>query len=361
MFIFSFLLTDGSYQAEMDASDKIESDIRSVLKAFEHFHSLHESDDACKDVTKEGIKDFFKLAIFIEKAVSDFQMKNCAEKFLSVLNWYEEDSLRTRVYSIDFYSRACDHVLSKFFKQNSLKPDIIDVAVRMYAALLPKERLECMLTDFIVKSVSCKVVLDYAVSNQSIIDKNELQSHVLLNTWANQLEIGKTSEVQESIQNMLTVYKMQSSLPLLIKILVKDHTTTNENEIKRIILDVLLKKMMDRSILSKTFWLSVFKDVNKLDLGKLCEMHQEFLLQLSRFVVYLGSMMVKSENVWKGDPKLSICPEITYDEMVMLLRDLKNYSEAHKKYLYRMFKEASANTHLPIWEEFEKHCIREFL
>lgn len=345
----------------MDALVKIESDIRSVLKAFENFHSLHESDDAFKEISKEGIKDVFKLAIFIEKAISDFLMKNCADKFLSVLNSYEEDSVRTRVYSIEFYSRACDHVLSKFFKQISLKPATIDVAVRMYAALLPQERLECMLTDFIVKRVSCNVVLDYATENQNMIDKSKLQSYVLLNTWANQLEIGKISEVRESLHNMLTVYKINSSLPLFIKILVADSSTSKENEIKRIILDMLLTKMTDRSILSKTFWLSVFKDVDKQDLAKLCDLHQEFLLHLSRFIIYLGSMMVKSENVWKGDPKLSICPEITFDEMTMLLRDLKNYNEAHKKYLCKVFKEASANTRLPFWQEFENSFIREFL
>lgn len=338
----------------METPEKLEANIRSVLNAFQSFHCLCENDSAFNSVLREDIKDIFKLAVFIEKAMSDFQQKNCAEKFIAVLNSCKQD-----VYNADFYNRACDHVLSKFFQQKTLKPALVDVAVRMYTALLPKERLEAMLTDFILTSVSCKTIVDFAVVNKGVVEKDDLQSDVLLHAWSNQLKLGKSDEITETINNMMSVYKIKSDLPILVKILaVSDE---DAKQVKEIVLDVLLRKMLDRSILSKHFWLAIFKDVNKQDIAKVCETHQEFLLHLSKFLIYLGSMMVNTGSGWIGDPKLSICPEITFNELLTLVRALKNHSENHKKYLCKIFKDANSNTHLPIWEEFEKSYIHEFL
>lgn len=345
----------------MATPETTESNIRTVLKTFENFHRLMENSTAFSKISKEDVKDYFKLAIFIEKATMNFKTKNCAENFISVLKSCNQGLFPVMVYNIDFYSHACDHVLFKFFTQKSLKPALVDVAVRMYTALLPKERLDNMLTDFILKSASCSSILDYTVSNKNVIDKNQLHAHSTLHTWTKQLDVGKGSEVQERITNMLSAYKIRSSLPLLIKILAIDNISEKENKIRKIILDMVLKKMIDRSILSKAFWLSLFKDIDKKDIAKVSALNQEFLLNLSRFIVYLGSMMVKSDNVWCGDPNLSICPEITFDEMLVLIRSLKDYSEPLKAYLNRIFRDANSNTGLPIWEEFEKLYIHEFL
>lgn len=339
--------------------EKTESNIRSVLRAFENFHKLLENDSAFSNVSKEDVKDYFKLAIFIEKAIINFQEKDCVDNFFSVLHSYCQAKFCANVNYKEFYGRACDHMLSKFFAEKNFKLSIIDVAIRMYTALLPKERLEFMLTDFILTSVSCTSILNYAVANKNVINGNELQAHILLESWVNQLDREKNSDVLESISNMLSVYKIRSSLPLLIKISVID-CNEKQNKIKQIIFDVLLKRMMDRSVLSKAFWLCIFKDVNRQDLMKLCRLKQEFLLHLSKFIVYLGSMMTKVENRWYGDENLSICPEITFDEMLALVRSLKN-DDCLKKYFCKVFRDANTNTGLTIWKEFEQNYIHEFL
>lgn len=338
--------------------EQVESNIRSVLRTFVNLHKLLENSCAFSHASKEEVTNYFKLGIFIERTIMNFQGKNCVESFICVLKSFLQESFRTKAHNVDFYSHACDHILSNFFAQKS---DQIDVAISMYTMLLPKERFENMLTDFIVSSASCNFIFDYVIENKEKIDKNNLQAYILLQSWANKLDVGKNNEMQESISNMLSIYKIRSSLSLLIKVLVIDNTTEKENRIKQIVLDMLLKQMMDRSVLSKAFWLSLFKDVNTQDTAKVCALNREFLLHLSRFVVYLGSMMVKSENIWYGDPLLSICPEVTFNEMLVLIRRLKDHNECVKKYLNKVFRDANANTGLPIWDEFEKRYIHEFL
>lgn len=345
----------------METPEIIETNIRLVLKTFENFHKLLEHNNAFSRVSKEEVKDFLKLAIFIEKAIVNFQEKNCVDRFINIFKSLNEDSERTRLYSVDFYGRACDHVLSKLFIQKSLKPAIIDVALRMYTTLLPKERLENMLTDFIVTSASCSSILDYTIANKNTIDIDEVQAHIMLQKWAYQMDVGKSNELYGTLNNMLSTYKIRTSLPFLVKILVVEYTSEKENKTKQLILDMLLKRMSDRSILSKAFWLSLFKDTSRQDLAKVCSVNQEFLLNLSRFIVYLGSMMVKLEDVWCGDSKLSICPEITFNEILMLVRSLKDYSDSLKRYLCKVFRDADSNTSLLIWEEFTKNYIHEFL
>lgn len=333
---------------------EVESEIRSVLRTFENFHKLLEHIHAFSQVSKEDVKDFFKLAIFIERAVTNFKEKNCMERFISVLQ-----SSQKRVYDIDFYCHACDCILLRLFGEKTLKPSVIDVAVRMYTTLLPKERLEKLLTNFILTSASCHSIIDYAVTNKNVINKGALQAHIILQSWINQFD--EICELEETINNMLSIHRIQSSLPLFIKILILDNTNDKENQVKQLILQVLLSKMMDRSILSKAFWMCIFRDTDKQDLAKFCTINSEFLLHLSKFIVYLGSMMIKSENVWYGDPNLTICPEITFNEMLMLIRALKDYHENLKLYLGKVFRDAAANTGLLIWKDFTKKYIHEFL
>lgn len=338
--------------------EQVQTNIRSVLQTFENLHRLLESDSAFSHLYKEDVTNYFKLAIFIERAIANFQKKNCIESFFDVLKSHLQDSFGAKMQNVDFYKHACDHVIFKFFTQKS---DLIDVALSMYTQLLPKERFEDMLTDFIVTSASCKTIFDYAIENKTKINKVDLQAQILLQSWANQLETSKNNEIQESINNMLSAYKIRNSLALLLKVLIVENTTENDNKIKQIIFDLLLKKMTDRSILSKAFWLCLFKEVKNQDVAKICALNQEFLLHLSRFIVYLGSMMVKTENAWCGDPSLSICPEITFSEMLVLIRNLKDHNESVKKYLHKVFRDANANTGLPIWDEFESKYIHEFL
>lgn len=349
-------MQNGSCEAEPTATEKImKRDIETVLKAFNDFHSLCENENFFRNPCKEDIKDYFKLAIFIEKSMTDFKSKNCAEQFVAILK-----TNCLKMYSLEFYCFACDHVLTEFFKQKSLKPNVIDVALRMYTALLPKERLEIMLKEFILTSVSSKTILDYFVANKNMIDGNELEAHILLKYLA------KDCELQNTLENMLCHYKLQSSLPRLIKVLCIKTEEVKEDSVKKHIFDVLLEKMMDRSILTQNFWSSIFKNVNPRDLAVVCEKNQDFFLQLSKFIIYLGSMMICVQNadggkIWKGDPKLSICPEITFDEMLLLIRSLKNHNDNHKNYLRQVFKDACEKTHLLIWEEFERNYIDEFL
>lgn len=340
----------------MTTPELITRNIKEILTVFDRYHLLTENKNILKGASKENTKDYFKIAYFVEKAVADCNSKNCTDLFLETLRSWNASNGRTKIYSISVYSRACDHLLAGFFKCKSLRPSVVDVAVRMYTALLPRDRLENMLSALITTSLSCKTIADYAVQNKSIINCKELEARLLLNSWSEKLQIAETDHVKELITSMLSNYKVESSLAVLIKMLATRNACASENNVKDLIADCIVKKMMDRSILSKAFWLALFSAVEQTDIAEACQAHHDFFVQLSNFIVYVGSMMNNTtsngRNMWVGDPNISICPEITYSSLLEITRCLYYYAESHKLFLDFTLTQAEQNTGSLLWEQF---------
>lgn len=332
--------------------DSAEENIKQVLKMFDCFHKLCENKEMRRAVSKEDIKKHFKIAFFVEMAVEKFKRQNCSKEFFVVLNLWNNSHKRKKDYDEKFYSFACDHLLQMFLKCTTLDAHTIDIAFRVYSALQPKERFQNVLSEFMLVSASSNYILDY-IGHQNHIDCKEIESCLLMSQFANQLQIGKAKELISIVEELLSNYRIESSLSVLIRLLMLKTCHDNENEVKTIIMNLILNKMVDRSILSKTFWLSIFKLTDKVDLVQVALQFNNFFVELCKFIIYLGSMMNKEVDNWVGDPDISICPEISFRDVLDMIQYFCNFDQALKKHIMEVVKDAQTTTGSLLWKEIE--------
>lgn len=331
--------------------DISEENIKQVLKTFDHFHKLYENEEMRRSVSKEDIKMYFKIAFFVEKTMEKFKTQNCLNEFFNVLSLWN-NLQKHRVYSEEFYNFACDHLLEMFLKSSDLDAHIVDVACRMYSAFHPKERFEKLLTEYMLMSASCNYILDYIGQQKNDTNCKEIESHLLMSRLSNHLQIGKEKRLNSVIEELLSIYKIESSLPVLFKLLTLKTNDPNEDGVKKIILKQILNKMCDRSILTKTFWLGIFKLTDKTDLICVALKFEDFFLKLCNFIVYIGSMMNKEGDTWVGDPDISICPEISYHDLLDIIYNFCS-DESLKKHMIEIVIEAQATTGSLLWQDVE--------
>ncbi|XP_031341160.1 uncharacterized protein LOC116169259 isoform X2 [Photinus pyralis] len=297
----------------MTTYESISTDITNLFASFDKYVNMYETNTWLNSVSIEELKNGFKLGKLIEDSVRNLQLKQCTNTFFSVLNaWWKQKS-RTKVYSVDFFLKACDNLLTKFFQKN-IPIQTLDNAIRMYTSLFPRERFEKVISRLILMSASHTQIIDYTIANKDNIDIQFLQCRLLLTNWLQECECGRIENVKGVISNMFLSYKLQSTLPLLVTILTVN--IENEAPVTNIILENLYMKMEDRSVLSKQFWLSLFRYVDRQRLSKVCLRYNEFLIKLFDFIIYIGCMMNyiphNSEMKWMGDPETSICPNLIF-------------------------------------------------
>lgn len=331
----------------MSTAEETKDNIGEVLKIIDSLHTVLISDIPVLNVDKEDIKNYFKMGHFVEKTIENVQIKGITNQFLSVLN---KSYPHTIVYDVDFYSHACDHLLSKFLKCKSLNPSILDAAIRMYMTFQSKERLENTLQTLILQTASCTNLLEFVIDNKDSIDSKELESRILLSVWSKELKTGDNDTLDNAIQSMLLSYRIQTSLPVLVKALALHDISNDECKVIRIILDVLVKKMSERSISMKDFWLTFFKIINKHDIVLSAKNHENFFLELCNFIVYFGSMMNK-ESTWVCDPKISVCPELSYSDLLEMIKYFRDFSIDLKNHMRHIVEDAKFNTGSLLWDD----------
>lgn len=345
----------------MTTHESVTADIKQLLDAFDHFVNLIELENWLKNVTVEDIKSSFKLSGFIEESIIRLQAKQCVDLFMDILiSWWKAKD-RTKVYKVDYFSLASDYLLSKFFTCKFISVNTLDIAVRMYTTLYPKERFESFIRTSILNSASIEAMIDYAIVNKDNIDLKELECRFLLRHWSTETECGRKQDVIAVITNMLSNYKIETSLSSLIIILALKNVSSQEMAIKNLILKELQLRMVDRSILSKHLWLSLFTHVDKKHLGAVCKQFREFLKELYDFIIYISCMMnpdVQNDQTrWISDSNISICPELTYNDLVSLIKFFCNYNEELKSYTVLRISEAKVSTNSQIWVQLEKDAV----
>lgn len=334
-----------------------EENVKEVLKAFDYFHKLCETETIESFICKEDILKYFKIALFVETTVKKFKTKKCLDEFFAVLKSWNECHKCTIDYTEDFYSTASDHLLEKFFRSGNVSTNTVDIALRMYTALHPKERLQTALYNLILTSASFHYILDIVCMHKNQIDSKELEAHLLMNRWSRRLKIGKSEELTSIVEEMMSTCNVETSLEVLIKVLALDMCDANEKEVKEIILNKVLKWMGDRSILSKKFWLTMFTISNKTILVQVALKFNDFFIELCNFIVYIGSMMNKELNTWVGDPNASICPEISYYDLIDMIQCIYNSNDTFKAHIKEIVAEAQTATGSLIWKEIESKIM----
>ncbi|KAK9870982.1 hypothetical protein WA026_009942 [Henosepilachna vigintioctopunctata] len=332
----------------------IVQDINELISSFDLFINTYENFKQYTAVhSTEEIKNSFKLANFIELIVSSFSTENTLTKLMDVLNKHYKNQGKTFCYNSEFFRTACDHLLKIFFSYQSMDINTIDICVRMYTTLLPKERFQKLLSDLLVKSASYEAIMDFVLENEEPLSKN-LEYKLILNDWKRLYEMGRCNEIILCINEMLKFSKVEKSLYIIIGLLALEDVSQDEKSVQTLVLEIISKKMFDRSILSKQFWLTLF-NVNKSDLLKICKSSTDFLESICNFVIYIGSMMefktINGYNQWMSNPNISICPELSYYDLLSLIKCLTNENFEKKQYVIEKVKQAQINTGSLLWEK----------
>lgn len=339
--------------------DNAISNVTQILMSFDKFVSVVENPEWIKSAKAEDIKNGFKLASFVEKSLTNFRSKNLVSTFFNVLNqWWKTKKYRTKIYNEDYFQFACDRLLAKFFQYEDTSEASLEIAIRIYTSIFPKRRLKNVLSDLILKSNSHESITDFTKAN--ITDNNELKMleySLIIDNWSNVLQIGREIDVRKSVEEKLSFYKIESSLHILIGILSLNTAVDSEKNIQNIVLENLLQKMLDRSLLSNSFWLTMFKKVELFYICRACINFNDFLVSLFNFIVYIGSMMKYEDGLWQSDENVSLCPQITYQEILGFIRSIHN-SCYSKHFVSHRLKDAQDSTNSSIWEDIKQElCL----
>lgn len=324
------------------------ANIKQIFTSFHNVNQIFENQNWVKTATSEDIKTAFKLGHFVERTLTKMHEKDTTRQFFKSLKLWGD---KNQFYEPEFYSKICDHLLSKFFKCRSVNENVIDIAIRMYTSLYPKQRLQALLKDLIMTSASYDAIFQFCVTNKSVINTTHLRHELILNDWLRDFQNGHKDLIVSQITESLSSFKVENSLPILLGILALNV----KNPVTTLILEKVLEKMPDRSILSKNFWLAMIKNVDFSCLCQVCTNYFDFLESLCNFLIYIGSMMEKTDSDWLSNSNISLCPEITYSELEMLFICLcKNL--IIKNYVIDRLKEAEECTDSVIWNEIKTKC-----
>lgn len=328
------------------------NDIKEILNTFMFFVNQYESDLNQKP-TVEEIKDDFKAAIFIEKTIRKFEEKNIVSKFINCLNGHMESLKRSKFYEVNFYKFACDNLLLKYF--NGRKFDI-DIALRMYSSSCDEKRFEFVVEKHILDSGINEAILNHIICNKDAINKSELECRLLLLNLRKEIEKGKLEETKTNLENMFNSYKIDKYLSLFLGILNLNDLSEEEESLKLMILQILLNKMDDRSFKSKEFWLTLIQNTNSNLLVQVSVCYKSFLNSLLKFLSYCACLMKYNENInqWVGDQDKSICPEITFDNILNIYKSLINVNSQTKEIVKSFINTVKNDTNSLFWDGIEK-------
>lgn len=332
------------------------SDIKQNLDTFEKYINLYELDNWLKSIVVEDIKIAFKLASLIEKIVRTLEKDNCTSIFQTILDLTLQSKNHTKLYQLRFFIAASDHLLYKFFTNPSIAINKIDIAVRMYTTLNRKERFKQFLHNLILKSASCTAVVNYSIENKDNINIKQLECRLIQKNWTRDIGRGQMDHLKINITNMLSSYKIEKCLPILIIILTLPRISKEDNQLNKFILDTLVSKMLDTSMLSKKFWYSLFNHVESKYVAIICDQYDDLLDALFAFIIYIGCMMncvIENEVMkWSGDPS-SVCPDLTYENLVSLIKSLSNYNSKLHKYVNERICKSKEGINSHLWTQIE--------
>lgn len=329
-------------------SDEIKSNITQLVNSFHNFDSLLDNTNWVKTVKLEDIKTVFKLGNFIEKASQHFSSQNTLQEFLSLYKiQHANKDVGDRNYIL-----ACDEVLKVFFRYENVPELTLDIVIRIYTSMYPRDRLQLALYDLMLTSNNLEALSEFV----NVLPKEksrEFEYYLNLCSW-NHLKDNKKDLYIYNIREQLSSFNLESNLKRLLGMLSLKVISKKEEMVQNDILEIILEKMVERSILSSVFWYTLFHKIELDILCKVCENFGKFCHSLFSFIIYLGSMMDKDGDIWKSDPSKSVCPEISFYDLLVIT---KNIYKCNSKFVLNELKEAKSDTGSAIWDEIKNELI----
>lgn len=318
------------------------SNITQLLNSFNHFNELIENTAWVKTAQVEDIKTVFKLGNFVENSAKHLTSQKALQEFVNLM---QINKINTN--NID-YLLANDFLLKTFFRCENISEITLDIVIRIYTSLYPKDRLQPVLYDLIISSNNLESLAQFV----NLLPKTrieEFEYYLHLSYLSDFCKIQKESLIN-NIREKLALYNLDSSLGSMLGILSLENVTEKDKIVQNIILEIILEKMLERTILSNSFWYALFHKININVIRKVCDNFESFRNSLFSFIVYIGSMMDKDDEIWKCDPNKSICADINYYDLVVVI---KNINATNGVFVCNKLDEAKTDTGSDIWEQIK--------
>lgn len=356
-FFFGFSLVDKELHlkyvltAKMNA--KASSNITQILISFETFLTIYQDPSWVKQCTPDTIKFAFKTGHFVEKCMDKFRDKQYLSEFMKLLEvWCHKKDLK--FYKQEFFVCANEQILLKVFRTPNVNETTLDIAIRVFCSIYNKVRLKQFLSQLILTSSSINAIVDFV--NLSMSENSDIKHVIVLNKWNDLLSIGQEKVLKAEIDSYLSLYKVEERLPSMLCMLCVEISYIQLGTIKTLILDSILSKMSDRSILSKNFWITLFKKTDKGNIAKVSSLYKSFLESLWSFIEYTGSMFKRDaihSFEWKSDSILSIYSEIDYFDLFNAIKAVCSFASNNRQYIFAKLEQAKENSNKDLWMEMK--------
>ncbi|XP_017767880.1 PREDICTED: uncharacterized protein LOC108556325 [Nicrophorus vespilloides] len=316
--------------------------VEQVLDTIYCFVKLHETDAWLKNISNADIIKSFKCSLFVEKAIEKCKSEHSEQTLMRSLQLKCQGNFK--IYEIHFFEKAADHILKKMINSTVINEVSADVALRVYSSMFSQTRLENILFDCLLKSVSYNSIMNYIVQENNNINVDNLEIKLLYNSWHQQVIVGNSASVENIVKIMLNSYQIDRELKILFSILLVDDLNKDIKDIIKQELDFVLR---DRSILSKKYWVVLIKSLDVHLLLKVCASHQDLLKSILNIIVYLLCMLICEDNRWVMSTNIE-CSEICYFDLIRRLKSLHDHAFT-QKIVKCTIDEAQRNIGTPIW------------
>lgn len=323
-------------------TDNMKPNIAQLMNSINHFDSLLTNNSWINNAKVEDIKTVFKLGAFIENFTKHLSSQNALEEFLNIT--------KTQNHSISKcsdYQKACDYVLKAFFRSENILEATLDIVIRIYTTMFAKNRLQVVLNDLIIHSNQLECLAQYI----NILPPEKIREYeycLHLRNWRHLKEV-QNSALENEIKVRLT-YNIDDNLNNFLGILSLKNISEADRIVQMSILEIIIEKMLDRSILSSSFWYALLQKSNLDVFCNVCDNFKDFRNSVLNFIIYLGSMMENDSGNWRSDPNISLCAKITYFDLLIII---KKVTDIDHFFVFNKLDEAKNDTGSEIWDQIK--------
>jgi hypothetical protein len=345
-------------------SNSIEThSMKQILDSFCFLLDKYEHCEWMRGATKSEIQNVLQCAQDIESVYSLLETRGCVTAFENKLNeWHQLKYGIKAHYKLQELAAACDLILSNFLTTSKVTDEAVTYAATEYIQICGRDRFELLKEDLICKAhthCAVKNITDELNTNL-LIQKDVYMSTVgcelLRSIWRKYVQHGQTYIISNCIQ---TACNDRRFIDSVLRILVKEDFSEEENIMKKIIKESLVLKMNAMSERDPAFWYTLFVG-NRSLIVAVCDLYPEICSGFLKFISYIGNSMLteftETGCIWRLGENAKLIADVTFDDLVSLVRCFLESQGLAGKHMRQTLWELKSQPHCSVWVEVEKQC-----
>ncbi|GFG39278.1 hypothetical protein Cfor_02203 [Coptotermes formosanus] len=337
--------------------------MKQILDSFCFLLDKYEHCEWMRGATKSEIQNVLQCARDVESVYSLLETRHCVTAFENKLNeWHQLKYGIKAHYKLQEFAAACDLILSNFLTNSKVPDEAVMYAATEYLQVCGRDRFELLKEHLICKAhthCAVKNIIDELNTN-FLIQKDVYMSTVgcelLKSIWRKYVQRGQTYIISNCIQAACTDGRFIDSV---LRILVTEEFSEEENIMKRIIKESLLLKISAMSETDPAFWYTLVVGSRSLIVA-VCDLYPEICSAFLRFISYIGNSMVtkftETDCIWHNGENAKLISDITFNDLVSLVRCFLESQGLAGKHMRQTLQDLKSQPHCSVWVEVERQC-----